>query len=142
MTGFSVVSIAPHADDNSNATMLPTRRSIVSCDNVSEESAIAIAPHIPDNAAASMTHVRRSRPLSTTGDHRKYQKLGIDEIATTLAIRSGDTPRLRSRNGMSVMTMPLNMPYGIERIPNNHGGFSREAAISRFLILTVGRDRG
>src|SRR5437870_9686646 len=122
--------------------MLPARRSIVSCGSVSDRSAIAIAPHIPASAAAIMTHVRRSRPVSTTGDQRKYQKVGIDEIATTLAMRSGDTPRLRSRNGMSVMTMPLNMPYGIERIPNNHGGFSRETAISRFLILTVGRDRG
>src|SRR5712691_8588967 len=120
--GVKVVRIAPHADDNNIAITLPASRRIVSCVRDNEVAAIALAPHNAETPAAMITQVRRSIPVSTTGDHRKYQTFGIEEIAITFAMRSGEMPCLRKRKGMSTMMMPLNAPQGIERIPNSHGG--------------------
>src|SRR5205814_5179563 len=83
---------------------------------------MALIAQRPDTPAAMMIQVRRSNPVSTTGEYRKYQTFGIDEMAMTFAIRSGVTPCLRRRKGMSTTMTPLNAPYGMERIPNNHGG--------------------
>jgi hypothetical protein len=48
--------------------------------------------------------------MSTTGDHKKYQTFGIEEIAMTFAIRSGEIPCLRRRNGINTTRMALNVP--------------------------------
>src|SRR5207247_4951126 len=85
LAGSNVVRTAPHAEDSNIATTFPASRRIASCASDSDVAAIATDPQRPDTPAAMRTHVRRSSPVSTTGDHRKYQTFGIDEIAITFA---------------------------------------------------------
>src|SRR5438093_9846381 len=110
LAGSNVVRTAPHAEDSNIATTFPASRSTVSCVRESDAAAIATAPHAPDTDAAIITQLRRSRPVSTTGDHKKYHTFGIDEIAMTFAIRSGETPCLRRRNGIKTTRRPLKTP--------------------------------
>lgn len=102
--------------------MFPPSKRIVRAVRDNDGEAMAIRAHSPDTLPAIMIHVRRSHPVSTIGEYRKYQTLGIEEIAMTSAMRSGVTPCLRRRKGMSTTMTPLNAPYGMKRIPNNHGG--------------------
>ena len=69
-----------------------------------------VQAHSAEAPAAISTHVRRRNPVSTTGDHKKYQTLGIAEIATTLAMRSTGTPCLRSKNGIRTVMTALKVP--------------------------------
>src|SRR5579883_1339516 len=118
--------MAPQAEDRSMVTMLPPSRRIVRDVSDIEGAAIALRAQTPETPAASMIQVRRSQPVSTTGEYRKYQTFGIEEIAITFAMRSGVTPCLRRRKGISTTMTPLNAPYGMDRIPNSQAGLCAE----------------
>ncbi len=87
-----MVRTAPLAEDSNIDTIFAVNKSTVSRVKEPAEARTATPPHTPDTPAAINTQVRRRKPRSTTGDQRKYQTVGREEIATTSAMRSTETP--------------------------------------------------